>query len=132
MLQVIVTNLFQILEALTTERCLERMSLERFEVLGDAFLKYVVGRHNFILYEGLDEGQLTRRRSAVVNNSNLYELSIRRNLQVSSNLYRLNLYLNRIDYCSHAFDFSRFLVYLFADLPTSLYPVYRRFICYLK
>ncbi|KAK3144295.1 hypothetical protein QOZ80_4AG0311150 [Eleusine coracana subsp. coracana] len=72
----------QILEALTTERCLERMSLERFEVLGDAFLKYVVGRHNFISYEGLDEGQLTRRRSAVVNNSNLYELSIRRNLQV--------------------------------------------------
>lgn len=56
--------------------------MERFEVLGDAFLKYVVGRYNFIIYEGLDEGQLTRRRSAVVNNSNLYELSIRRNLQV--------------------------------------------------
>jgi endoribonuclease Dicer len=75
-------DLFQILEALTTERCLERISLERFEVLGDAFLKYIVGRHNFISYEGLDEGQLTSRRSAVVNNSNLYELSIRRNLQV--------------------------------------------------
>ncbi|KAL6903528.1 hypothetical protein ACP4OV_004341 [Aristida adscensionis] len=71
-----------ILEALTTERCLERLSLERFEVLGDAFLKYVVGRHSFISYEGLDEGQLTRGRSAIVNNSNLYELSIRRNLQV--------------------------------------------------
>ncbi|KAM0886804.1 hypothetical protein ACQ4PT_029462 [Festuca glaucescens] len=71
-----------ILEALTTERCLERISLERFEVLGDAFLKYIVGRHNFLSYEGLDEGQLTSRRSAVVNNSNLYELSIRRNLQV--------------------------------------------------
>ncbi|RCV34474.1 hypothetical protein SETIT_7G162200v2 [Setaria italica] len=71
-----------ILEALTTERCLERISLERFEVLGDAFLKYVVGRHNFISYEGLDEDQLTRRRSDIVNNSNLYELSIRRNLQV--------------------------------------------------
>ncbi|OQU81937.1 hypothetical protein SORBI_3006G142775 [Sorghum bicolor] len=71
-----------ILEALTTERCLERISLERLEVLGDAFLKYVVGRHNFISYEGLDEGQLTRRRSDIVSNSNLYELSIRRNLQV--------------------------------------------------
>lgn len=77
------TNKLQILEALTTERCLERISLERFEVLGDAFLKYVVGRHSFIAYEGLDEGQLTRRRSDIVNNSNLYELSIRRNLQVS-------------------------------------------------
>ncbi|KAG8082637.1 hypothetical protein GUJ93_ZPchr0014g47162 [Zizania palustris] len=71
-----------ILEAITTEKCLERISLERFEVLGDAFLKYVVGRHKFITYEGLDEGQLTGRRSAVVNNSNLYELSIRKNLQV--------------------------------------------------
>ncbi|RLM75497.1 hypothetical protein C2845_PM15G13970 [Panicum miliaceum] len=60
-----------ILEALTTERCLERMSLERFEVLGDAFLKYVVGRHSFISYEGLDEGQLTKRRSDIVKNSNL-------------------------------------------------------------
>jgi endoribonuclease Dicer len=76
-------NSFQTLESLTTERCLEMMSLERFEVLGDAFLKYVVGHHNFMSYEGFDEGQLTRRRSAVVNNSNLYELSIRRNLQVS-------------------------------------------------
>uniref|UniRef100_A0A0D9W711 Dicer-like protein 4 n=1 Tax=Leersia perrieri TaxID=77586 RepID=A0A0D9W711_9ORYZ len=76
------TASFQILEALTTEKCLERISLERFEVLGDAFLKYIVGRHNFITYEGLDEGQLTRRRSDVVNNSNLYDLSIRRNLQV--------------------------------------------------
>ncbi|CAN6228788.1 unnamed protein product [Urochloa humidicola] len=73
-----------ILEALTTERCLERISLERFEVLGDAFLKYVVGRHNFISYEGLDEGQLTRRRSDIVNNSNLYELSIRRNFMLAA------------------------------------------------
>ncbi|KQJ83511.1 hypothetical protein BRADI_5g15337v3 [Brachypodium distachyon] len=71
-----------ILEAITTERCLERISLERFEVLGDAFLKYVVGRHNFMSYEGLDEGQLTRRRSDIVNNSNLHELSVKRNLQV--------------------------------------------------
>ncbi|KAL6652413.1 hypothetical protein ACP70R_011338 [Stipagrostis hirtigluma subsp. patula] len=51
---------FGILEALTTERCLERISLERFEVLGDAFLKYIVGRHNFILYEGLDEAVYIR------------------------------------------------------------------------
>ncbi|KAL9684569.1 hypothetical protein QQ045_022010 [Rhodiola kirilowii] len=34
----------RLLEALTTEKCLERISLERLEVLGDAFLKFVVGR----------------------------------------------------------------------------------------
>ncbi|XP_020109653.1 endoribonuclease Dicer homolog 4 isoform X1 [Ananas comosus] len=71
-----------ILEALTTEKCLERLSLERFEVLGDAFLKYAVGRHCFVSFQGLDEGQLTRMRSAIVNNSNLCELAIKKNLQV--------------------------------------------------
>ncbi|CAK7338282.1 unnamed protein product [Dovyalis caffra] len=32
----------RVLEALTTEKCQERLSLERFETLGDAFLKFVV------------------------------------------------------------------------------------------
>ncbi|XP_042508250.1 endoribonuclease Dicer homolog 4-like [Macadamia integrifolia] len=72
----------RVLEALTTEKCLERFSLERLEVLGDAFLKYAVGRHLFLLYEALDEGELTRRRSNIVNNSHLYELATRSNLQV--------------------------------------------------
>ncbi|URE34706.1 hypothetical protein MUK42_13295 [Musa troglodytarum] len=71
-----------ILEALTTEKCLERLSLERFEVLGDSFLKYAVARHSFLTYEAYDEGQLTRRRSSIVNNSNLYELAIAKKLQV--------------------------------------------------
>ncbi|KAJ6794191.1 endoribonuclease Dicer-like protein 4-like isoform X1 [Iris pallida] len=71
-----------ILEALTTEKCLERFSLERFEVLGDAFLKYVVGRHSFLSYQGLDEGQLTEKRSSIVKNSHLCEMAIKNNLQV--------------------------------------------------
>ncbi|XP_058067534.1 endoribonuclease Dicer homolog 4-like isoform X3 [Magnolia sinica] len=71
-----------VLEALTTEKCLERFSLERLEVLGDAFLKYAVSRHLFLLHEGLDEGQLTRKRSSIVNNSHLYELAKKNNLQV--------------------------------------------------
>jgi len=101
------TNKLQILEALTTERCLERISLERFEVLGDAFLKYVVGRHSFISYEGLDEGQLTRRRSDIVNNSNLYDLSIRRNLQVSSLYYYPSIYfMLTLCICSSYFTLS--------------------------
>ncbi|KAJ4951048.1 hypothetical protein NE237_027880 [Protea cynaroides] len=72
----------RVLEALTTEKCSERFSLERLEVLGDAFLKYAVARHLFLLYEALDEGELTRRRSNIVNNSHLYNLAIGSNLQV--------------------------------------------------
>ncbi|KAL6221580.1 hypothetical protein ACLB2K_004976 [Fragaria x ananassa] len=72
----------RVLEALTTEKCQERFSLERLELLGDAFLKFAVGRHFFLLHALLDEGQLTRKRSNVVNNSNLLKLATRSNLQV--------------------------------------------------
>ncbi|KAK7347176.1 hypothetical protein VNO80_21703 [Phaseolus coccineus] len=71
----------RVLEALTTEKCQERFSLERLEVLGDAFLKFVVARHFFLMHESLHEGDLTKRRSNAVNNSNLLKLAIRRNLQ---------------------------------------------------
>ncbi|XP_013667310.2 dicer-like protein 4 isoform X1 [Brassica napus] len=72
----------RVLEALTTEKCQERFSLERLEVLGDAFLKFAVSRHLFLHHDRLDEGELTRRRSNAVNNSNLFRLATRRNLQV--------------------------------------------------
>lgn len=72
----------RILEALTTEKCQERFSLERLEILGDAFLKFAVGRHLFLRHEALDEGGLTRKRSKAVNNSNLFNLAVKSNLQV--------------------------------------------------
>ncbi|KAK4265332.1 hypothetical protein QN277_026397 [Acacia crassicarpa] len=72
----------RVLEALTTEKCQERLSLERLEVLGDSFLKFAVARHFFLMNDSLHEGDLTRRRSNVVNNSNLFKLATRCNLQV--------------------------------------------------
>ncbi|PWA74613.1 dicer-like 4 [Artemisia annua] len=72
----------RVLEALTTERCNERFSLERLEVLGDAFLKFAVGRHVFLVNDSLDEGILTRKRSNMVNNSHLFRLALSNNLQV--------------------------------------------------
>lgn len=73
---------FQLLKALTTEKCQERFSLERLEVLGDAFLKFSVGRHLFLQHHALDEGGLTGKRSSIVNNSNLCKLAVKKNLQV--------------------------------------------------
>ncbi|KAL8242948.1 hypothetical protein R6Q59_013250 [Mikania micrantha] len=72
----------RILEALTTERCNERFSLERLEVLGDAFLKFAVGRHFFLENHSLDEGILTRKRSNMVNNTHLLKLASSNNLHV--------------------------------------------------
>ncbi|KAF5956284.1 hypothetical protein HYC85_003509 [Camellia sinensis] len=71
----------EVLEALTTEKCNEKFSLERLEVLGDAFLKFAVGRHLFLLHDTLDEGWLTRKRSNIVNNSNLLKLATMSKLQ---------------------------------------------------
>ncbi|CAH9093430.1 unnamed protein product [Cuscuta europaea] len=71
-----------VLEAITTEKCSEHFSLERLEVLGDAFLKFSVGRYTFLSNNALDEGQLTSRRSNIVNNSNLHKLAIKSGLQV--------------------------------------------------
>ncbi|KAK6136536.1 hypothetical protein DH2020_029732 [Rehmannia glutinosa] len=75
----------RILEAITTERCSEHFSYERLEVLGDAFLKFAVGRHLFLTHDTLDEGQLTRRRSNIVNNYNLLKLATRNNVQMNVN-----------------------------------------------
>ncbi|KAM7263172.1 hypothetical protein ACFE04_000855 [Oxalis oulophora] len=72
----------RVLEALTTEKCLERFSLERLETLGDSFLKFVVGRHFFLQHDCLDEGQLSKKRSNAVCNSNLVKLATKNNLQV--------------------------------------------------
>ncbi|CAI0395038.1 unnamed protein product [Linum tenue] len=72
----------RVLEALTTENCQERLSLERLEILGDAFLKFAVGRRLFLMDDLLDEGELTNKRSNAVNNSNLFKLAVRSNLQV--------------------------------------------------
>ncbi|KAK1395922.1 hypothetical protein POM88_005785 [Heracleum sosnowskyi] len=70
-----------VLVALTTEKCNEHFSLERLEVLGDAFLKFAVDRHLFLVHSALDEGQLTRKGSDVINNSNLLKLATTNSLQ---------------------------------------------------
>ncbi|XP_022134940.1 dicer-like protein 4 isoform X2 [Momordica charantia] len=72
----------RILEALTTEKCQERISLERLEILGDGFLKFAVARYLFLTHDKSDEGELTRRRSYLVKNINLFKLATRKNLQV--------------------------------------------------
>ncbi|KAE8653040.1 hypothetical protein Csa_019548 [Cucumis sativus] len=72
----------RILEALTTEKCQERISLERLEILGDSFLKFAVARYLFLTHDKFDEGELTRRRSYLVKNFNLLKLATRKNLQV--------------------------------------------------
>jgi endoribonuclease Dicer len=68
----LVTDVFllclQILEALTAASCQETFCYERAELLGDAYLKWVVSRFLFLKYPQKHEGQLTRMRQQMVSN----------------------------------------------------------------
>lgn len=72
---------FQILEALTAASCQETFCYERAELLGDAYLKWVVSRFLFLKYPQKHEGQLTRMRQQMVSNIALYQFALDKGLQ---------------------------------------------------
>ncbi len=49
-------NIVYVLEALTPKACQEDYSYERFELLGDAFLKYAVSLFLFLKFPEAHEG----------------------------------------------------------------------------
>lgn len=71
----------QILEALTAASCQETFCYERAELLGDAYLKWVVSKFLFLRYPQKHEGQLTRMRQQMVSNMVLYEYALNKGLQ---------------------------------------------------
>lgn len=71
----------KILEALTAASCQETFCYERAELLGDAYLKWVVSRFLFLKYPQKHEGQLTRMRQQMVSNMVLYHHALEKGLQ---------------------------------------------------
>ncbi|XWS46323.1 hypothetical protein CRYUN_Cryun14cG0055500 [Craigia yunnanensis] len=71
----------KILEALTAASCQEAFCYERAELLGDAYLKWVVSRFLFLKYPQKHEGQLTRMRQQMVSNMVLYHFALNKGLQ---------------------------------------------------
>ncbi|KAM1612294.1 hypothetical protein FF2_000964 [Malus domestica] len=71
----------KILEALTAASCQETFCYERAELLGDAYLKWVVSRFLFLKYPQKHEGQLTRMRQQMVSNMVLYQYALKKGLQ---------------------------------------------------
>ncbi len=76
----------QVLEAITSSRCLESFSMEGLELLGDSFLKYAVSCRLFLLYEKKHEGQLSARRMRAICNATLHDLAVARGLPVCFSL----------------------------------------------
>ncbi|XP_057980803.1 endoribonuclease Dicer homolog 1 [Malania oleifera] len=71
----------KILEALTAASCQETFCYERAELLGDAYLKWIVSRFLFLKYPQKHEGQLTRMRQQMVSNIALYQYALSKGLQ---------------------------------------------------
>ncbi|KAF3321056.1 endoribonuclease Dicer 1 isoform X1 [Carex littledalei] len=72
---------FNIMEALTAASCQEAFCYERAELLGDAYLKWVVSKFLFLKYPQKHEGQLTRMRQQMVSNMALYQYALNKGLQ---------------------------------------------------
>ncbi|KAF8931068.1 Dicer-like protein 1 [Dissophora ornata] len=60
------------LEALTTSELAHAINYQRLELLGDTFLKFLTTLDLYTRHLFLDEGQLSMRRTAMVNNKKLY------------------------------------------------------------
>ena len=69
------SSLNKITQALMHAESLECMNYERLEFLGDSFLKYAVGLYLFLKNPTWNEGQLSIKRSALVRNSFLCQIS---------------------------------------------------------
>ncbi|CAM6106501.1 unnamed protein product [Calypogeia fissa] len=66
-----------ILQALTTAKCLESLSLERLEFFGDSFLKFAVSKRLFLVHDKkYDEGLLTKMRQSVICNLSLHRRGV--------------------------------------------------------
>ena len=77
-------NLGLLKRALTHRSCANTHN-ERLEFLGDSLLGFLIARRIYQLYPDLDEGDLTRMRSALVNKEALARTA--RNLRIGDYLY---------------------------------------------
>lgn len=69
-----------LLQALTSKSAGDEFDLERLEMIGDSFLKYVMSVKTFMKYDKFDEGKLTRLRSSLIQNVHLYQKAKKKHL----------------------------------------------------
>jgi endoribonuclease Dicer len=73
-------NEYQILQCLTLKSANDDFDLERYEMLGDCFLKLVVVLQIYLDFYGKSEGKMANLKSLRVSNRYLYKLAVVKNL----------------------------------------------------
>ncbi|XP_064484373.1 endoribonuclease Dicer-like isoform X2 [Ornithodoros turicata] len=78
-----------LLEAMTWAKAGDGFDLERLEVLGDSFLKFVVTIDLFCSQTSAQEGLLTEARARIISNRNLHRLACRLNIgeRIASSMF---------------------------------------------
>ncbi|XP_068243252.1 endoribonuclease Dicer-like isoform X2 [Palaemon carinicauda] len=80
---------FMLVQALTLLGANDVYNLEGLEVLGDAFLKYVVGEYVYLKFPSDHEGKLSARRTLLVCNKTLFQLAKR--MAIPEKIQAINL-----------------------------------------
>lgn len=73
-------ELREIFEALCTAKANDIVNLERYETLGDSFLKLIVSLYITLKFPKYDEGKATILKSKLISNNNLYYAGVKKEL----------------------------------------------------
>jgi endoribonuclease Dicer len=68
------------MQAITHRNCADSVDYERYELLGDAFLKFATANHLYRTKEGADEGILSLELHMHVSNGTLWRCAMVRSL----------------------------------------------------
>ncbi len=73
-------NVYQILQCLTLKSACDDFDLERYEILGDCYLKLISVLKIYIDFYKTNEGKMVSLKSARVSNRYLFELAVKKEL----------------------------------------------------
>lgn len=83
-------ELADIYEAMTTSKANDIVNLERFETLGDSFLKYISSFYIITKFPKFNEGKCTTLKGRLVSNKNLFYVA--KNLDIAGRLKNSDLF----------------------------------------
>lgn len=87
---------FMLAHALTLMAANDVYNLERLEVLGDAFLKYVAGEYVYLKFPDDHEGKLSPKRTLLICNKTLFQLAKKKGIPEKIQAIRLQPRVNGI------------------------------------
>jgi dsRNA-specific ribonuclease len=87
-------NIYHVFQSVTTRSCQDNFDLERYELIGDSYLKLVVVMTIYLQFTQTNEGNMAELKSQRVSNKYLYHLAIAKNLDQYINVQNFQPRMN--------------------------------------